>query len=98
MDSGLNFRCDYANALLDTIWKDAMSLLAGAHKDVKIKVTVGRVERQALENWLIERQGYASMLTIPGMGPPGCKPEVFGFQLEFLSVDTHLTVRRVYNA
>lgn len=95
MDDRLNFKCDYANAVLDKVWKDAMRIVSSHPVDVKVRVFIGRLERRALESWLKQRGGYASMLTLPGCGGPNDEPSIFGFPLTFVNMNEHIAVRRI---
>lgn len=92
-DMGLDFRCDYANAVLDAIWDASMTLQKRNKNTTHIHVFLGVLERKALEVWLHQRGGYASMMNLPGMGPVGSKPTVFGFPIKFVKMDSHLRVR-----
>lgn len=92
-DMGLDFKCDYADAILEEIWQKSNKLLAKKKDSEEIRVFLGFLERKALEVWLQQRGGYASMLTLPGLGPVGCAPEVFGFPITFVKMDEHLKVR-----
>jgi len=92
-DMGLDFKCDYADAILEEIWQKSNALLARKKDSTKIRVFLGFLERRALEVWLQQRGGYASMMNLPGMGPVGCAPEVFGFPIKFVKMDSHLRVR-----
>lgn len=96
MDDRLNFKCDYANAVLDKIWKDSMRIISSHPRGTQVRVFIGHMERRALENWLKQRGGYASMLTLPGCGGPNSEgPSVFGFPLTFINMNEHIAVRRV---
>jgi len=92
-EMGLNFKCDYANAVLDEIWEKSVQIMKCNREERRIRVDLGLLERKALEAWLHQRGGYASMLTLPGMGPPGCAPSVFGFPITYVKMDSHIRVK-----
>lgn len=94
-EMGLDFKCDYANAILDEIWEKSTKLLKHSRRDKsEIRVHIGFLERKALEVWLHQRGGYASMMNLPGMGPVGSPPSVFGFPITFVKMDSHLRVSK----
>lgn len=88
----LDFKCDYANAILDHIWREFNHLAESDRYHYHYIVQIGLLERKTLENWLRERGECSSVLNLPGLGRPCSKPHVFGLPLILMSADEHLKV------
>lgn len=88
----LDFKCDYANAIMDYVWREFTLLAEADRYHYHYIVQIGILERKTLENWLRERGECSSVLNLPGLGPPCSKPHIFGLPIVLMSVDEHLRI------